>query len=435
MNDSLSRRDFTKLGAAAAVGLAATKQSEAAMANDVINVGVIGVGNRGTQVMDGFVAHKDCKIVAVTDVYKPFLDRAKEKYGQHIETYEDYRKMLERKDLDAILIATPDHWHAIQMIDSVNSGRDVYVEKPLATTIVEGRKMVEAAERTKKIVQVGLHRRSMQIYHKLREYMKTEEVGKITVSRAYRLSNMAPNGIGRAQTTPAPGDLNWDKWLGPRPYQKYQDNITPYKFRWWQGYSSQMGNWGVHYFDAIRWMLGATHPTSINCMGGVYAVDDDRTIPDTAEAVFELNTGGLLVFGTYEASSHSAIDHDGELEFRGTQGTVFSSQKGYKVVPEKGGQFQSRESRMKSKEVKLVEKNAVATAAHVRNFLDCIKTREQPNAPVEEGHRSTLFCHLANISLATKSRLEWDAENEKIINNSQANELLHYEYRAPYKLS
>jgi predicted dehydrogenase len=432
MAAEFNRREFGKTGAAATVAasLATTKSTGA---NDSIRIGFVGVGNRGSQLMKAFSQHDDCKFVGVADVYQPYLDRAKENYGNDLVAVEDYRVLIDRKDIDVIVIGTPDHWHAIQAITAMSAGKDVYVEKPLSATIHEGRQMVKAAKKFDRIVQVGLHRRSMKIYHQLRDFMQTDKIGKITVSRAYRLNNMYPDGIGKLQTSAPPKDFNWDLWLGPRPRQAYQENIAPYKFRWWQRFSSQMGNWGVHYFDVIRWMIGEESPVSVVAMGGRFAVDDDRTVPDTAEAVFELPNGSLLVFGQYEATSNPALAF-GEIELRGTNGTVYSSSDGYRVLGEKPGQFQAKGDRGQEAEVEMKEPNRVATANHARNFLDCVKSRKQTNCPMIEGHRSTTFAHLANISLATKDRLEWDSANEKFINNEAANGFLHYQYRKGFEL-
>ena len=230
-------------------------------------------------------------------------------------------------------------------------------------------------------------------------------------------------------------DLDWDMWLGPRPERPYQDNITPYKFRWWQLYSSQAANWGIHFIDLIRWMTGETAPASVCAMGGRFAVDDDRTIPDTMQATFEFASGRLAVFGQYEACGNPALPKPGDVELRGTQGTVYLRYLGgrrFEIVPERGGQFQDRRPRMEP--MTADDTGGDPTVAHARNFLDCIKSRQLPKADVEIGHRSTAFSLLANISLATRSRLEWDAEKEQFTNSEAANALLHYEYRKPWKL-
>jgi predicted dehydrogenase len=167
-----------------------------------------------------------------------------------------------------------------------DSGKDVYVEKPLSATILEGRKMVEAATRNSRVVQVGMQRRSSQAYQKVAELIQEGRIGKVTAVRAYRISNMSPHGIGRYQSQDPPPGLDWEMWLGPRKQRPYQDNIAPYKFRWWQSYSSQVANWGVHLFDVVRWALGEVAPASVSAHGGRFAVDDDRTIPDTMEVEY-----------------------------------------------------------------------------------------------------------------------------------------------------
>jgi predicted dehydrogenase len=392
------------------------------------------VANRGGQLLDAFLTHDDSQLVALCDVAKETLEKANQKWGKgKADTYGDFRKLIGRDDLDAVVIATPDHWHAVQTVDACNSGKDVYVEKPMSITVYEGRRMVEAARRNQRVVQVGTHRRSSKLYAQLVELIQSNRVGKVTVSRSYRLSNMYPAGIGRARPSQPPPGLDWDMWLGPRPERPYQENIAPYKFRWWQLYSSQMGNWGVHYLDAIRWLTGELAPASICAMGGRFAVDDDRTVPDTLEATFQFASGRLAIFGQYEASGNPAL-RSGEIELRGTQGTVYVSGKGFEIIPEKGGQFQESKPRMEPMEVSASGENKNLTAAHARNFLDCVKSRAKPNADVEIGHRSTSMSLLANISLVTESRLEWDAQREVITNNEKANSLLHYEYRKPWKL-
>jgi len=460
--EKTTRRRFLKDSAAAAAGvtlglntIGAPTIKSARGANEKIRVGFIGVGNRGTQLLGDFLRQNDVDVVALCDVYEPYLMRdyatvdkklidslgsrvpkMKEKLSNNIARYKDFRHLLDRKDIDAVVIATPDHWHAIQTIMACQAGKDIYVEKPLSVTMVEGRKMVEAAKRYDRIVQVGLHRRSSQTYKQLANDVQSGKIGKVTVARAYHVSNMYPDGIGRYRDSEPPKGLDWDLWLGPQPMRPYRDNITPYKFRWWQSYSSQMANWGVHYCDAIRWVLGEQAPSSISAHGGRFVVDDDRTVPDTMEVIFELASGVLIIFGQYEASSGSPIA-SGEIEFRGTLGNLYPGPEdnGYKIIPSTPGQFQEKKSQLQPEEKKAPGSDTNLTAEHIRNFLDCVKTRQRTNCDMETGHRSTTFALLANIALATKSRIEWDPKNEQIINNKQANELLHYEYRKPWKLS
>ena len=432
MPRKVTRRTFTKAGAAA-VGLTAVSASRVLGAGGRVRLGFIGVANRGGQLLDAFMDHSDAEIVALCDVDKKVLAAAKQKVGGKADTCADFRKLYDRKDLDAVVIATPDHWHAIQTVDACDAGLDVYVEKPLSITVREGRRMVEAARRGKRIVQVGLHRRSSKLYANLAQLVGGGGIGRVTVARCYRLSNMYPNGMGKCPTGEPPDHVDWDMWLGPRPKRPYQANVHPYKFRWWRLYSSQMANWGVHYLDAIRWATGELAPSSLCAMGGKFVIDDDRTVPDTMEATFEFSSGRLAIFGQYEASGNPALA-SGEVELRGTQGTVYSSEKSYRIVPERGGQFHDRKPRMEPKEVSAKSDNRNLTSLHARNFLDCVKSRRSPNADVEIGHRSTTMALLANISLLTRLRLEWDARREVITNSPDANKLLHYDYRSPWVL-
>jgi len=431
MADTITRRTFVKSGAAVAAG-AALASSRAYGANNRIRLGFIGVGNRGGQLIGATLPHSDAEIVALCDVYEPHLRKQAEKVGGNPTLYKDFRDVLQSKDVDAVVIATPDHWHAIQTIDACNAGKDVYVEKPLSLTIVEGRKMVEAARRNNRVVQVGTHRRSGKLYKEVADLVQRGDIGKVTVCRSYRITNMAPAGMGKSADAEPPADLDWDRWLGPAAMRPYRDTIAPYKFRWWKQYSSQIANWGVHFIDAIRWAIGEEAPCSIVSIGGIYAVADDRNIPDTMETVFETPSGCLIIFGQYEASGAPALKR-GEMEIRGTLGALYADDRGYEIIPEKGGQFQDEKPRMEPVDVQ--SQDGDLTQQHVRNFLDCVKSRQKPTADVEIGHRSTTFSHLGNIALATRSRLDWDAQAERITNNEAANAMLHYKYRAPWKLA
>ncbi len=431
----ISRRRFGQATVAAttAAGLTAVQAQNIAGANDRVRVGMIGVGNRGGQLLEAFLGQSDVEIPAICDIYEPYLQRTSARLEGRAETYRDFRKLIDRADIDAVVVASPDHWHAIQTITACDAGKDVYVEKPLSITIREGRRMVEAARRNAQVVQVGTQRRSSPLYNQLAKIAHAGKLGKITASRAFRLNNMYPDGIGKRQASPPPKDLDWNLWLGPRPARAFQDNIAPYKFRWWQLYSSQMANWGVHYLDAIRWMIDQQAPASVCAMGGVFAVQDDRTIPDTAEAIFQFAAGHLALFATFEASGNPAL-REGELELRGSQGIAYIGGRRFRVIPERGGQFQDWEPQIEAMEETGGQRNAGDTADHVRNFLDCVKSRERPAADVEIGHRSTTMSLLSNISLATNSRLEWDARQETITSPQSANDLLHYEYRSPWTL-
>ncbi len=430
-------------------------------ANDRIRVGFIGVGNRGSQLLNLFMKQPDCEVAALCDVYEPYLMRdaskidrrytegflgkdgrlpkMNENLPERVKRYKDYRELLDDKNIDAVCIATPDHWHALQTIHAFRAGKDVYVEKPLTIAIAEGRKMVEAMTETKRVCAVGLNRRGNPVYQKLAPEIQGGKIGKITVGRAAFISNMYPEGIGRMKPENPPKDFNWDLWLGPRAYVPYQYNIAPYAFRWWQDYSSQMGNWGVHYMDVIRWMMGEEAPVAITAHGGKFVLDDDSTIPDTMEVTFEFASGTIIVFSVYLACSGRIIQ-SGEVELKGTKGTLYADENGYKIVPATKGQFQNWNKPLEEEEYHQPPdmlsdgSSSVSTSNLIRNFLDCVKSRQRPFCPLEEGHRSTTFAHLANIALATRDRLLWDPLNERFLNNEKANKMLSYEYRKPWIL-
>ncbi|MCE5348027.1 MAG: Gfo/Idh/MocA family oxidoreductase [Bacteroidales bacterium] len=460
-----TRREFiTRTGiVTAGVTLGASSLSAASYkripgANDKINMGFIGIGNRGSQLLNLFMKQPDIEVAALCDIYEPYLlrDRSKvdprylktmpgqvPKMGENFPgkpaKYNDFRKLLENKNIDAVCIATPDHWHAIQVIDAIKAGKDVYVEKPLTNTLVEGRKMVNAWEASDRVVAVGLNRRGNTVYQKLAKEIPAGKIGKISVARAARISNMAPDGIGKLKPEQPPKDFNWDMWLGPRAYRPYQYNIAPYMFRWWSDYSSQMGNWGVHYMDAIRWMMGEVAPVAITATGGKYVLDHDADIPDTMQVTFEFASKKIISFCIYEACSGELFPY-GELELRGTKGNLYASEKGYRIVPASKGQFQSWSKQIEEEEYKNPNQtlddgsSADSTSGLIRNFLDCIKSRQKPFCTLEDGHRSTSFAHLANIALATHERLRWDPDKERFTNSEAANRLLQYEYRSPWKL-
>jgi len=425
--------------------------------NDKIRMGFIGLGNRGSQLLHRFMANDDVEIAAFCDIYEPYMNRDYSqvderwkaigmipKMGEdfpNVKKYADFRNLLEDKEVDAVCISTPDHWHALQTIAALEAGKDVYVEKPLTINISEGRAMVEAQKKTDRVVAVGLNRRGSSIYQHLSKEIQGGKLGKVTVARALRVSNMAPEGIGKFKADTPPPGFNWDMWLGPRANRPYQFNIAPYKFRWWSDFSSQMGNWGVHYMDVIRWMMGERAPSAVSAVGGKYVLEHDGDIPDTMEVLFEFASGAIVKFSIHEACGEGNIPN-GELELKGTLGNLVVDQNDYLVIPSRPGQFQTWDRHIDPEEYHIKSDKQYgdlnisedSTANLIRNFLDCVKSREEPWCPLEEGHRSTSFAHLANMALKTKSRLEWDADKEKVTNLDKANDLMTYTYRDPWKL-
>jgi predicted dehydrogenase len=427
-------------------------------ANERVGMGYIGLGNRGDQVHDAFLGHQDVQTTAVCDLRDDYMDLAVKKAGSAPKRYKEYRKLVEDKNIDAVVIATPDHWHALMFIEACNAGKDVYVEKPLSLTVVEGRRMVETAERTGRVVQVGTNRRSWPAYHEAVSFIRSGALGHITAARCFHIHNEWPYGLGLPADGPPPNEWEWDHWLGPAPKVPYNPNRTYYNFRWFYDYSGgQLTNFGVHYLDIIRWCLDKDSPRAVTAIGGKYAgIKDNREIPDTMEVLWEFDGPTLVTFSQYNANAAPGNLQDSEMELRGTKGTMYIRAANWEVVPEKitqelngyaGGKGYgtplNREgarrygaSMKPAMEAKSLKGNSgFDTAAHTRNFLDCIKSRGKCNADVLTGHLSTTAALIGNIAHKTKSYLEWDSRTEQFTNNTEANKYLHYEYRAPYSLT
>lgn len=454
---SISRREFTKAAAVAGVGAAvglrtAEAQTQPAQtrpgASDRIRLGFIGLGNRGDQVLRAFLGHPDAEVVALCDIYQPYLDLAAEKLPD-AQRFKDYRQLLSRKDIDAVVINTPDHWHALQTIHACQAGKDVYVEKPLSLSVAEGRAMVKAARQHKRVTQVGIHRRSSDVVKQAAELIRSGGIGKVTVARAFHIQNEWPHGIGRPADSEPPAGLDWDAWLGPAPHRPYNKNRSLYRSRWFYDYSGgQMTNTGVHYLDMIQWALGEDAPRSVAAMGGRFADFDNREVPDTLEAMWTYGSGTLVTFSQYNASSAAAAAKPCEVEFRGTKGTLYFRGTSFEVVPETPAAREYpilspldraaargwRDGKPVMEPMQVTTKIKDPTSAHARNFLDCVRSRALCNCDIETGHRSTTTTLIANIALKTRSLLEWDAKAERFTNNDQANAMLHYEYRKPYAL-
>lgn len=442
---SLTRRSFV----GAATGITALSYGRILGANDRVRMGFIGLGNRGDQVHDAFLEFGDSQTVAICDLREDYLDLAAKKSRGTPTRYKDYRKLLEDRNVDAVAIATPDHWHALMFIDACHAGKDVYVEKPFSLTVVEGRRMVETAERTKRIVQVGLQRRSSKMLQEAAEFVRSGGIGHVSVAKGYHLQNEWPNGIGNFPDGAPPSEEEWDKWLGPAPKVRYNRNRMYYRFRWFYNYSGgQFTNFGVHYVDMLRWCLGQDSPTAVTAMGGRYAIEDNREIPDTAEVLWEYPGKTLMVFSQYNANNAPENPGNREMELRGTKGTMYIDLDGWEVVPQRVTETNvpartpvdrvtersygpSRKAMIEPRSVK----GRVDNMAHARNFLDCVRARNvKTNCDALTGHLSTSGPLIGNIALRTKSYLEWDSKAEKFTNNAAANKLLFYQYRAPYKL-
>ncbi len=443
----LTRRDFTKTVALTGTG-ALLAAGRVVGANARVRLGWIGLGNRGDQVLDAFLRQADAEVVAICDLYQPYLDFAAHKIGTHPRQFKDYRQLLDAKDIDAVVVATPDHWHALQTIHACQAGKDVYVEKPLALRVAEGRRMVEAVRQHGRVCQVGIHRRSAPVCREAAELIRSGALGKISVARAFHIENEWPKGIGKPPDGTPPADVDWEAWLGPAPKVPYNLNRTFYRFRWFYDYSGgQLTNFGVHYLDFIQWALGQTAPQTVTALGGKVAIDDNREIPDTLEVLWQYAGGTLVTFSQFDATAAPAGLHGADIEFRGTKGTLYLQGDGYQVVPDalsphaypaRTPTNRAYERGYRTGEATLIAAQMVRgdsdTRHHARNFLDCVKSRQPCNCDIEIGHRSTTATLIANIAHRTKSVLDWDAQAERFVNHPAANQWLDYHYRPPYQV-
>jgi predicted dehydrogenase len=435
-------------------GTAATMLTAAAFervhgANERIGVGIIGYGLIGKRHVLDFQAQKDADLLAVAEVHRGRLQEAQGQIGNAARGYGDFRGLLDRKDIQAVVISTPDHWHALQTMLACAAGKDVYIEKPLTLFVREGRWMADLARKHQRVVQVGTQQRSGTHYQRARELIQKGHIGKVSSVRMTAFRNIMP-GYGNPPDGPPPAGLDWDLWLGPAPRRPYNPNRAIYHFRWFWDYSGgQMTNLAAHALDILYWFLGAAGPRAVTSAGGRFSLRDNGETPDTQDSLFD--------FGDFTAVwSHreacAGVRNQFNIEFCGPQGTLALSRRGFVVtadrriapgntvpqfagahpvggprrVEEKGLEFWTRSLEDKT------GNSADQLRTHVRNFLDCIKSRRQPVAELEAGHRVATACHLANLALRLGRPIRWDARREEIIGDAEAAKLLVRSYRPPW---
>jgi predicted dehydrogenase len=431
-NPMPTRRQFVQVTAAA--GAATVLRTRGVLgANERINVGIIGCGGRGSADWQRFLKQPDVNPVAACDVYGPFLAKLTE--GTPVAPLKDFRRLLDRKDIDAVIVATPDHWHALHAVMACEAGKDVYCEKPLSLTVREGRLMADAAHNHGRIVQTGSQQRSGAHYQKAVKLVQDGGIGPVHKVTAGFTRNVVPGFVARELKNGLTADLDWDLWLGPAPQVPFDPYRCIYHFRWfWNHSGGQMTNFGAHDLDIARWALQAKAPASVAAFGGRYELKDGGETPDVQEVIYNfpdatLGGGkGCLVTWTGREIGSSPGE---PLIFHGTKGTLAVSRRGFKVTPETWkGDPPSERPAMEP----MQEPGSEMDAAHVRDFLDCVKSRKAPIANVDEGHRTATMCHLGNIATRLGRSVRWDAEKEEFIGDADANRRLHYEYRKPWKL-
>jgi predicted dehydrogenase len=434
-----------------AAALTATAWGRVAGANDRIGVGIIGFGLIGRIHTRNFLKEPDVAVAGISEVYRPRMEAGAQLIGGDVSRYPDFRKMLESKDIHAVVVATPDHWHALMSLMACAAGKDVYVEKPMTLFVREGRWMVDIARRQKRVVQVGTQQRSGPHYQRARELYRSGQLGKLVSVECTYWRNLMP-GFGKPPDGTPPADLDWNLFLGPAPERPYNPNRGIYHFRWfWDSSGGQMTNLGHHSLDVVHWFTGVQGPTAVASMGGRRYLEDNCEVPDTQDAILEYP--GFTAYCSWRECTAGAPGAGmGGLAFHGTSGTLTTSRDGFQVIPDAqanpnnvvadilgghpvGGPQPVPEGTRPPRTTAVKDSSGDPSELyrlHIRDFLDAIRSRKDPASDVLSGHQIAAACHLANISLLTGRRIQWDPVGEEIRGDPEASRMLQRPYRAPW---
>jgi predicted dehydrogenase len=406
--DSDSRRDFLRKTSSGALAITAASYARVLGANERIHLGLIGAGNRGNHVMSLFQNKPQIQVVAICDVYGQAVESTRQK-APGSAGFGDYRKLLETKPLDAVLIATPDHWHSRIAIAALNAGKDVYCEKPLTRTIEEGPQIVKAARENNRICQVGMQQRSAKHYREAKEkYFETGKLGAITLARTWWYGNSWHLRKAPPELQTQPRDLDWAGFVGPVNWRDYD----PQQFYNWRAYldygGGQVTDLFTHWIDVVHMFTGREIPSAASAAGGVYHYRDGRTAPDTINVLLEYSEPKPFT-ATFEATLAPGITGEA-IEMCGTEGRLWIDRSRYEFYPVGAKQ----PSDVVKAEVLEGVRDSL-TQDHVNNFLDCLQSRAKPNGDVLIGHRSAQASHLGNISYERKRRIPFDTTREEIL--------------------
>jgi predicted dehydrogenase len=419
-----NRRHFIQQSALVASAVTIAPSLRAAGANERFILGLIGPGGMGMNHLRALVGYKDVEIAYVCDPdEKRRADAAgavEKSSGKAPQAVKDMRRVFEDKSVDAVVVATPDHWHVPASLLALDAGKHVYVEKPCSHNVREGRLLVDAAARAKRVVQIGTQSRSAEYVRAAMERLHSGAIGEVLVAKAWN-SQLRAN-IGHARPSEPPPSLDYDLWVGPAAMQSYQSNLLHSSWRWFTNFGcGDAGNDGVHDIDIARWGLGMErHPNSMTALGGKYFFDDDQQFPDTQYVVFEYENAGKKKQLVYEHriwSPYVQEGHENGNAFYGTKGMmIFGKHNGWQLFGPRN---------------KLIEemRGSLSLEPHHRNFLDCIRSGKQPNANAQTGHLSAALAHFANIATQIRSTLQFDPAKEQFIGNDEANKLLRRAYR------
>lgn len=442
-----SRRKFLKQTALATAGLSLPGYLSASplfdgisriSANDKINVGLIGCRGMGWSNMQAHLKMPEVNCIALADVDQRVLDErtanVKEVRGNTPVQYKDYRKMLENKDIDVVIIGTPDHWHCLNMVHAVQAGKHVYVEKPLANSIEECNVMVNAANRYGKVVQVGQWQRSGTHYDEAINYVQSGKLGKIRLVKCWAYQGWMNPISEKPNTSPPPG-VDYDMWLGPAPQRPFNENRFHFDFRWFWDYAGGlMTDWGVHEIDFALYAMGAKAPKSVLASGGKFAYPDDASeTPDTLQTVYEYEDFNLLWEHATGIDGGNYGRNEG-IAFIGNNGTLVVNRGGWEVIPEKEQKGEEWVNKVERKDLQPSQGNALEN--HTRNFIESVKANDRSylRCGIETGSVAAINAHMGNIAYKTGRKVNWDASKGLFLNDEEANRLVKADYHNGWEL-
>jgi predicted dehydrogenase len=417
MSDSLNRRGFLGWAASTGVALGLAPAAGALGANDKIRVAVIGTGGRGTEHAQTFAKLAGVEVAAVCDVDEKHAGKAAEAVnqaaGKSPQALRDLRRLLDDKSIDAVVIATCNHWHAPAAILACAAGKHVYVEKPCSHNPREGELMVEAARKHRRLVQMGNQRRSWPKVIEAVQQLRDGAIGRVYLAQGWYTNTRG--SIGRGKPADVPAGLDYDLWQGPAPRRPFHTNYLHYTWHWfWHWGNGELGNNGVHMIDVCRWGLGVDYPVRVTSSGGRYRFDDDQETPDTHEVAFEFDGRKTITWQGLSCNQLPA-GMTADVLFTGENGCLAIRGGGYTVYDLKG------------KELKKVT-GPDGDLTHVGNFLDAIRAGKALNSEIEEGHKSTLLCHLGNIAHRTGRTLRCNPGDGHVLDDAPAMALWTREY-------
>ncbi len=423
---SPTRRDFLSrtLGTTAALTMGPALCADGKKpASERVRLGFIACGGRAQQLLNIFKTFEDVEIVALCDVNGERMNKAASLVTSKLEVVKDYHKILGRKDVDAVVIATTEHWHGLPFIHACQAKKHIFIEKPLSHTVTEGRAMVQAAKKAGVVALMGTQQRAGTHYQEAVKAIQAGELGKISLVECWNYTNRG-KGLARVPDADPPAHLDWQRWLGPAPNVAF--NPARLVYSWWFDYGGgMMTNWAVHHIDVILWAMKAEAPTRVTCSGGRYVIEDLADTPDTIEASWEFPN--FLMQYSYRgvANFHRVFPrpHNHGIAFHGNQATMVLDRHGYEIWTDKDPK----------QSVKKVERSP-QDGPWQRHFVELVKEGKQPSLDLEDSHRATVCCLLGNIAYHTRRAIRWDGKKEQIIGDEEASKMLSRTRRAEYEL-